>query len=44
MRRTAAGRYVAGIRLARGRNTIAVIARDRRGARLRAVFELDGPG
>ena len=44
VRRTAAGRYVADIRLARGENTIAVIARDRQGARLRAVFALDVPG
>jgi copper transport protein len=38
------GRFVADVVLARGANTIAVVARDRGGMRMRAVFELDVPG
>ena len=43
-RRRERGRFVADVTLARGANTIAVVARDREGTRLRAVFELDVGG
>jgi copper transport protein len=39
----ARGRFSAPVTLAKGANTIAVVARDRQGNRLRAVFELDVP-
>jgi len=42
-RRRERGRFLAGVTLARGANTIAVTARDRAGTRLRAVFALDVP-
>ncbi len=42
-RRRGRGEFTAPIRLIKGENTIAVVARDAQGTRLRAVFELDVP-
>ena len=42
-RRRGRGEFTAPIRLVKGENTIAVVARDAQGTRLRAVFELDVP-
>ena len=44
LRRRGPGTFAASVNLARGANEIAVVARDRQGTRLRAVFALDVPG